>query len=114
MSKINDGGPAYPTRIPMDMAPMSLDEAAAFLERNAGMSLRDKFAGQATVDSEADFPQGLGQYKATLFAMGLEYVSSADDFWQAMRNAAAVESAIRYAKADAMLAERKKPCYTQS
>lgn len=82
----HDGGPAFPRPLPNVEAPPA--EAAAIIERHAGMSLRDWFTGQALsgwlstwAGCSAAFPHG--------------------------------ENAVRIARdcydmADAMLAERQK------
>lgn len=44
MSKINDGGPAYPAQ------PLGSD-GLPYMEASRGMSLRDWFAGQALAES---------------------------------------------------------------
>lgn len=43
--KPNDGGPAFPRQLPDIKVP--IDEAVEVINRYAGMSLRDWFAGQA-------------------------------------------------------------------
>lgn len=44
MDQIDDGGPAYPRQLPdVEVSP---DRAAEMIDEYAGMSLRDRFAGQ--------------------------------------------------------------------
>lgn len=99
MSKINDGGPVFPSgeRFSIDAKGRRDDRMAMPL--HDGMSLRDWFAGQAlagilavTVDQETES----GQYAhGPLCSPGLEHD----------RNLVAKDA---FAIADAMLAERAK------
>lgn len=94
MTKINDGGPAFPSRVLpdprlvkhlRDSAEVSLREAADALGSHPGMTLRDWFAGQALVGLMSD--PGLRPDKLAEFQ----------------------HMAVRlYQVADAMLAERER------
>lgn len=96
ISPIDDGGPAYPH------APYALD-GRHWSDGSQGMSLRDWLAGQEKVDTNEEFewvlcealagPRPHGTYQSN----PLEWFAW-DNKWKA---------AVRYARADAMLAARK-------
>lgn len=84
----NDGGYAFPRPLPQLEAASA--EALAILQRHAGMSLRDHFAGQAFAEClrvAADQTPGQDPLLSDLFAKAATYA---------------------YFAADAMIAERDK------
>jgi hypothetical protein len=103
MNEHDDGGAAFPTLgntgETADLAP---DPA------KTGMSLRDWFAGQANIDYEDDFPGSSAGYREAAKEMGLKPCKREDGFWAWVKFTARFEAILRYAKADAMLAERAK------
>lgn len=90
--KKNDGGPAFPN--PNDC---KLGEE--------GMSLRDYFAATVAI-SENDFPDLPVASSKMIGSLCPNNSTENPEEW--VRWVAAVEALIRYAKADAMLAEREK------
>jgi hypothetical protein len=97
MTKINDGGPAFPSRVLpdprlvkhlRDSAEVSLREAADALGSHPGMTLRDWFAGQALAGWLASYGDTSPHPAGT--------------------NRQATVAKLSYRMADAMLAERAK------
>lgn len=82
MSKINDGGPAFPSEY-VDYAADEIGNDVPIFARSSGLTIRDWFAGQAM--------------QARLTGLSLPRLD--------IRNAIAADA---YAIADAMLAEREK------
>ena len=89
MSKINNGGPAFPVAVPTE-----------FQFAEAGMTLRDWFAANVDGLSEDASPE----YCESLVGRPLPegFAHDAMQWW------AEADAAFRYLKADAMLAERAK------
>ena len=90
MTKINDGGPAFPT--PPALMQMREDGTAASITYS-GMSLRDWFAGQAlaaVADTNPNLPD-----------------DPADGYWPDAATLASRRAAWAYVQADAMLAARE-------
>ena len=104
MSKPDNGGPAFPLPEHLSWAPHD----------SHGMSLRDWFASQCDQPGEAEIITAAGLTARSssgyfvVFADGYEMTFS--EWWRSMTQAErfALYAKVRYAIADAMLAERSK------
>ena len=95
----DDGGPAGPCIAANRGRPGGID-----LE---GKTLADEFAGQVKV-SEDVWPTSCGQTQQFCESVGIRYSIKPDGYegWLAML--AEIEAYIRYAKADALIAEKRR------
>lgn len=96
-NKHDDGGPAFPQN----------DFILNHINNHDGMSLRDWFAATLRVVSDSDCSVDGFDYEACKFMAGRPMPKS-DDMMEVVRWYADVEAAIRYVKADAMLAARNR------
>lgn len=99
MSKIEDGGPAYPVPPPTE-----LPSNGVYCEANAGMSLRDRFAIAALTGIMAQSHPGPDDWVHMGWGWGEDTLNHLN---KGEKHVAATIADFAYAIADAMIAARK-------